>query len=74
MKRKNILPYSTIGNIIRENTGKRVSKEAQICACEILEDFSKRIIRKAKILAENSKRKTIKKNDIVLAKLQEEEK
>ncbi len=69
-KRENILPYSPIGDLIADASGKRVSKEAKITASQILEELTGKIIRKANLLAEHSKRKTIKAKDINLAFLQ----
>jgi len=66
-KRENILPYSTIGDLIAEATGKRVSKEAKQTGAQILEELTAKIIHKANLLADHSNRKTIKAKDIRLA-------
>lgn len=67
VKRKNILPYAPLGNLIQEATGKRVSKDAKITASQILEELTEKIIYKANLLADHSRRKTLKKRDINLA-------
>ena len=66
-KRENILPYAPLGDLIADATGKRVSKDARISAANILEEVTEKIIKKAILLADNSKRKTIKSKDILLA-------
>jgi histone H3/H4 len=66
-KRENILPFATIGDLIGENTGKRVSKDAKTAAAELLEAVTEKIIRKAALLADHNKRKTVKAKDILLA-------
>lgn len=67
VKRENILPFSPIGDIIAEATGKRVSKEAKETGARILEELTEKIVKKAILLADNSNRKTIKAKDIKLA-------
>jgi len=69
-KRENILPYSPLGDLIAEATGKRVSKSAKITASQILEEVTGKIVHKANLLAEHSGRKTIKGKDINLAFMQ----
>lgn len=66
-KRENILPYSPLGELIAEATGKRVSKDAKESAAKILEELTDKIVRKANMLAEHNGRKTIKARDISLA-------
>ena len=66
-KRENILPYSPLGDLICEATGKRVAKEARVTAAKILEEITEKIVRKANLLSEHSGRKTIKAKDITLA-------
>ena len=66
-KRKNILPYSTLGTLIQTHTGKRVSRKAKEVAAEILEDLCEKICKKAQLLAEHKNRKTIKTEDVALA-------
>lgn len=66
-KRENILPYSPLGKLIQEATGKRVSKDAKEAASKILEEATDKIIYKANLLAQHSGRKTIKAKDIELA-------
>lgn len=67
VKRKNILPYLTIGTLIYDATGKRVSRDAREVGSDILEEVAEKIIRKAVLIAENSNRKTVKDKDIQLA-------
>ena len=66
-KRKNILPYLTIGTLINEATGKRVSKEARQTGADILEEVAAKIIKKSALLADHARRKTIKGKDVQLA-------
>jgi len=66
-KRENILPFAPLGDIIAQASGKRVSKSAKEASAQILEDLTEKIVHKANLLAENSKRKTIKSKDIILA-------
>lgn len=66
-KRENILPFAPLGKLIQESTGKRVSKDAKETSAKILEELTAKIIHKANLLADNSKRKTIKAKDINLA-------
>lgn len=67
VKRKNILPFLPLGELISEATGKRVSKDAKKTSAIILEELTEKIIYKSILLSENSKRKTIKSKDINLA-------
>jgi histone H3/H4 len=67
VKRENILPFSPLGDLMADNTGKRISADAKKTAAKILEDLTERIIHKANLLAENSGRKTIKAKDLTLA-------
>ena len=66
-RRENILPYSPLGDLIGEASGKRVSKKAKVTASQILEEVSEKIVKKAGLLAEHSGRKTIKSKDVILA-------
>ena len=66
-KRENVLPFATIRKLIQDATGKRVSKDAKITSAQVLEEVTGKIIHKAKLLAENSGRKTIKAKDLNLA-------
>ena len=72
-KRENILPFSPLGVLIAEATGKRVSKDAKITSAQILEEVTSKIVHKANLLAEHSKRKTIKAKDSNLAFMQVKE-
>ena len=63
-KRENILPYSSIGDILSEKTGLRVSKDAKIELANYLEDFVKKIVGNSILIATSQKRKTIKEKDI----------
>lgn len=69
-KRSNVLPYSPVGKIIQDATGKRVSKDAKETATKILEEITEKVVHKANLLAEHSGRKTIKDKDIELAFMQ----
>lgn len=66
-KRENILPFAPIGKLIQDASGKRVSKDAKVTSANILEEVTGKLIHKAKLLAENSGRKTIKSKDLNLA-------
>jgi len=66
-KRKNIIPYLTIGTLIQEATGRRVSKDARETGADILEQVTEKILKKAVMLVEHSGRKTVKGKDILLA-------
>ncbi|MDA3855747.1 MAG: NFYB/HAP3 family transcription factor subunit [Candidatus Woesearchaeota archaeon] len=66
-KRENILPFAPIGKLIQDSTGKRVSKDAKETAAQILEEVTEKIIKKAALITEHSKRKTVKSKDINLA-------
>ena len=66
-KRENILPFSPLGDLIAEATGKRVGKDAKEVAAQILEELTEKIVKKAVLLAEHSGRKTVKAKDISLA-------
>ena len=66
-KRKNILPYSTLGKIIQTNTGKRVSNEAKITTAQVLEEVCEKICKKAQNLSEHRGKKVVQAQDINLA-------
>ncbi len=66
-KRENIIPFTPLGVLMSENTGKRISQDAKKTAADILEDLTEKLIHKANLLAENSGRKTIKAKDLRLA-------
>lgn len=67
VKRENILPFASIGKLIQDTTGKRVSKDAKTDSAKILEDLTEKIVKKAILIAEVSNRKTVKAKDINLA-------
>jgi histone H3/H4 len=69
-KRENILPLLSLGDIIAEASGKRVSEDARKEAEKILEELTQKIVSKANLLAQNSNRKTIKAKDVNLAYMQ----
>ena len=73
-KRKNILPFSTLGKIIQINTGKRISSEAKITAAKVLEEVCERICKKAQNLSEHRGKKVVQAQDIILAHQQLKEK
>lgn len=65
------MPYislSSIEKIIRESGAERISPSACIALRDILEDIAKDISKKAIKLAEHAKRKTVRGEDIRLAK------
>ena len=66
-KRENLLPFSPIGALITQHTGKRVAKEARETATKLIEELTGEIVKKAILLAEHSGRKTIKAKDVNLA-------
>jgi len=66
-KRENILPFSPLGSLIKEATGKRVGKNAKEISAQILEELTEKIVKKAVLLADHSGRKTVKAKDISLA-------
>lgn len=65
--RENILPYAPIADIIRENSGKRVTDDAVKRSAQVLEELCQKIMLKANMIAENAGRKTVKDKDILLA-------
>jgi len=67
MVNNTIIPQKTIGKLIKDNTQMRVSKNAILEATNYLELKVKEITEKARLIAANSKRKTIKGKDILLA-------
>ncbi|MEM5828340.1 MAG: NFYB/HAP3 family transcription factor subunit [Candidatus Aenigmatarchaeota archaeon] len=60
-------PINTIRRLAKELKTRRLSKEAIEEIQFFIEIYTKRILELAKELAKNSKRKTIKKEDIKLA-------
>ena len=66
-KRENILPFSPLGSLIQEATGKRVGKDAKEVSAKILEELTEKMMKKAVLLADHSGRKTIKAKDIILS-------
>ncbi len=66
-KRENLLPYSPLGRLIQDATGKRVAFEAKVAAERILNELTEKIVHKAQLLADHSGRKTIKGKDVLLA-------
>ena len=67
MEKNLIIPQKTIGNLIKEYTQMRVSKSAINEAANYLELRAKEITEKARLIAANNKRKTIRGKDIILA-------
>ncbi|SFM85894.1 histone family protein [Methanolobus profundi] len=63
-----IIPFAPIERVIRNAGAQRVSESAGIALTEILEEFGLEISREAIKLAEHAGRKTVKAEDIALAK------
>jgi histone H3/H4 len=63
-----IIPLAPIERLIRSAGSHRVSESAAIALSEILEDYGLDISREAIKLAEHAGRKTVKSEDIALAK------
>ena len=62
-----ILAKASIEKIIRKSGAERVSSEAALRLAEILEEEGLEIAREAVVLAEHAGRKTVKREDILLA-------
>ena len=62
-----ILAKASIEKIIRKSGAERVSSEAAVRLAELLEEEGLNIAREAVVLAEHAGRKTVKKEDILLA-------
>ncbi len=63
-----IIPFAPIERVIRNAGAQRVSESAGMELTEILEEFGLEISREAIKLAEHAGRKTVKAEDIKLAK------
>ena len=63
-----IIPFAPIERVIRNAGAQRVSESAGIALTEILEEYGLEISREAIKLAEHAGRKTVKAEDIALAK------
>lgn len=63
-----IIPFAPIERVIRNAGAQRVSESAGMALTEILEEFGLEISREAIKLAEHAGRKTVKAEDIKLAK------
>lgn len=65
--RKNTLPYTPIGEFMADETGKRIAHSAKIEAERQLDELCEKIIPLANIIAQHSKRTTLKGEDIEVA-------
>lgn len=65
--REGILPLAVMERVIKSVANFRVSNGAKIALRTVLEEKAIEISKKAKVLAEHSKRTTIKSEDIKLA-------
>lgn len=63
-----IIPFAPIERLVRTAGAQRVSESAGIALTEILEEYGLEISREAIKLAEHAGRKTVKAEDIKLAK------
>jgi len=63
-----IIPFAPIERVIRNAGAQRVSESAGMALTEILEEYGLEISREAIKLAEHAGRKTVKAEDINLAK------
>lgn len=66
-KRKNIIPYETLGRLMKESGAERVSHAAVVALAKHLEQYAAELTAKAMKYAEHSHRKTINYDDIRLA-------
>ncbi|MEM1520246.1 MAG: NFYB/HAP3 family transcription factor subunit [Candidatus Bathyarchaeia archaeon] len=62
-----VLPKSPVRKMMRETSGMRVSKAATACLIEELEKVLVRIAKESGAFAAHAKRKTIKKEDVILS-------
>ena len=65
--RKEILPLAAMEKLIKKAGAIRVSEDAKEALREYLEEKGQEISSKAIVLAEHSKRRTVKREDIRLA-------
>jgi histone H3/H4 len=63
-----IIPFAPIERVIRNAGAQRVSESAGMALTAILEEYGLEISREAIKLAEHARRKTVKAEDITLAK------
>lgn len=68
MKSERVIPRATLDRLIRSTGAKRVSDEAADELGEILDEYGKRISKEAMKLAGHAGRKTIRAEDVALAK------
>lgn len=66
-KRKNMLPYTPIGEFMHEKSHLRIGTDAKIAAEEYLDSLCEKIISQAALINEHSGRKTLSGDDIKLA-------
>jgi len=67
MKRKNLIPYESIGNIMQKSGIERVSQSAKVEMVEHLEIYIEKVSRIASKFANHAGRKTVTDKDIKLA-------
>jgi histone H3/H4 len=63
-----VLPLATMEKIIKKGGAERVSEDAKVALAEVLEEIAVQITLRAAVLAKHAKRKTIKQEDIEIAK------
>jgi histone H3/H4 len=63
-----VLPLATMEKIIKKGGAERVSEDAKVALAEVLEEIAVQITLRAAALAKHAKRKTIKQEDIEIAK------
>ena len=66
-KRKNMLPYTPIGEFMQEKSQLRIGQDAKIEAEAVLDELCERIISQAVLICEHSRRSTLNGEDIKLA-------
>lgn len=67
MKRKNIIPYEPIGELMEQFGAQRVSQEAKIIMSEYLEEYAIKLGKLAVKYANHAGRTTVNDKDIQLA-------
>ena len=64
--RKTIIPLAAVEKIIKQTQIPRVSEPAKLKLCEYLQQQGTRVAELAKMVAENSNRKTVNLGDILI--------
>ncbi len=67
MKRKNAIPYETVGRIMEFYGAERVSKDAKAALANYLEEHICSLAKEAQKYAAHAKRVTVRKEDVILA-------